>query len=161
MSNMKNAVYDFAERSVLCWLATVSDDLQPNVSPKEMFVLHDENTLLIANIASPISVRNILRNKKVSVSMVDIFAQKGFKIYGTAEILEKDHVMYLEREKILTDKYSSKFPIKSIIEVTITRIFPILAPSYLLFPDTTEEMQIESATRRYEEVKSGNSHGDQ
>ena len=45
--------------SVLCWLATVDDHGMPNVSPKEIFCCHGERELLIANIASPQSVRNI------------------------------------------------------------------------------------------------------
>ena len=67
---------------VLCWLATVDKDQQPNVSPKEMFTYLDDHTLLIANIASPNSVRNIAQQPKVSVSFVDVFTQKGFKLKG-------------------------------------------------------------------------------
>ena len=47
------------DRSVLCWLATVDADGQPNVSPKEIFCAIDDVTLLIAEIASPVSRRNI------------------------------------------------------------------------------------------------------
>ena len=41
------------EQSVLCWLATVSADGIPNVSPKEAFLHDGEGRLLVANIASP------------------------------------------------------------------------------------------------------------
>lgn len=137
------------EQSVLCWLATVDNELQPNVSPKEMFVLKDENKLLIANIASPVSVRNIKSNAKVSVSLVDVFRQKGVKLYGLAKIIERDDPEFASAQKLLTDKFSDRFPIRSVIEVEITKVFPILAPSYILFPETTEEAQIESARKRY------------
>jgi hypothetical protein len=52
-------VQESATRSVLCWLATVDEVGQPNVSPKEIFAGFDSNHLVIANIASPKSGRNI------------------------------------------------------------------------------------------------------
>ena len=50
---------------VLCWLATVDALGQPNVSPKEVFAVIDEEHLVIAHIASPTSVKNVLQNPKV------------------------------------------------------------------------------------------------
>nr|MCU0806126.1 pyridoxamine 5'-phosphate oxidase family protein [Burkholderiales bacterium] len=52
-------VLDFIRRSVLCWLATVDANGTPNVSPKEVFCAHGREGVLIANIASPTSVRNL------------------------------------------------------------------------------------------------------
>ena len=49
----------WADKSVLCWLSTASAEGIPNVSPKELFVFDENNMLLIANIASPQSIRNI------------------------------------------------------------------------------------------------------
>lgn len=60
---------------VLCWWATADEQGQPNVSPKEVFAVVDDQHLLIANIASPVSVRNIQHNPKVCVSIIDIFVQ--------------------------------------------------------------------------------------
>lgn len=48
---MKMDLNTYCESSVLCWLATVSHTLVPNVSPKEIFTLWDDERLLIANIA--------------------------------------------------------------------------------------------------------------
>jgi predicted pyridoxine 5'-phosphate oxidase superfamily flavin-nucleotide-binding protein len=84
-----NEVKKYIDNSVLCWLATCSKDGEPNVSPKEMFTYKDENTLLIANIASPSSIANIQENPKVCVSFVEVFVQKGFKIKGNAIIIAK------------------------------------------------------------------------
>ncbi|MDA9639519.1 pyridoxamine 5'-phosphate oxidase family protein [SAR116 cluster bacterium] len=49
-------VKDYIERSVLCWLATVDGD-QPSVSPKEIFTNYGDDTIMIANIASPQSIK--------------------------------------------------------------------------------------------------------
>ena len=78
--------------SVLCWLATVDDDGVTNNSPKEVFVPYGSNELLIADIASPNSVKNIIINPNVCVSFVHVFKQKGFKLKGVASYFKKTHL---------------------------------------------------------------------
>ncbi len=135
---------------ILCWLATVDENQQPNVSPKEMFTHLDDHTLLIANLASPSSVRNIAQQPKVSVSFVDVFIQKGFKLKGEAQLITKEDSSYAVNAKRLTDLFSDKFPIQSIIEIKVTKVDTIQAPSYWLFPNsTTEQSQIEGAMKTY------------
>ncbi len=139
-----------ATRSVLCWLATVSADGQPNVSPKEVFAVFDTNHLVIANIASPTSARNIEVNQLVCVSFVDVFVQKGFKVLGTARSLRKTESEFTVWSAPLLAKAGPRFPIHSVIVVKATAVEPILAPSYRLYAaETTEESQVASAMRTY------------
>ena len=110
----------------------------------------DEHTLLIAHLASPHSVRNIRRHPKVCVSFVEVFVQKGYKLKGEARIIDKQDEDFPAKFRRITDKYSDRFPIQAIIEVHVTAVDPILAPSYMFFPEeTTEESQVESAKRTY------------
>jgi predicted pyridoxine 5'-phosphate oxidase superfamily flavin-nucleotide-binding protein len=142
-------VIKYIEQSVLCWLATSDKDNFPNVSPKEMFVQFEENKILIANIASPNSVANILENNNVCLSFVDVLVQKGFKIKGQAKIIYKNDTDFEIKLKPLTTLYSDKFPISAIIEITAQKFESIMAPSYFLYSETTEEMQIKSAMDTY------------
>lgn len=87
-------VQDFASRSILCWLATVGKNGQPNVSPKEIFAVIDAEHLVIANIASPASAQNIEANPLVCVSFVDVFVQKGFKVSGEARNVRKQDTTF-------------------------------------------------------------------
>ncbi len=64
------ALRDAARRSVLCWLATVDADGQPNVSPKEVWAIADDQHVVIAHIASPVSARNIAQQPQVC--LIDI-----------------------------------------------------------------------------------------
>ncbi len=137
------------DKSVLCWLATVSEENQPNVAPKEIFNYYKSDKIIIANIASPQSVKNIRANKKVCLSFIDILVQKGFKVTGHAEIINNSHPDFSEMEKVLLKMTEGKFPFKTIICITIIKIKPILAPRYILFPGTTEEEQIDSAKAAY------------
>lgn len=137
------------DKSVLCWLATVSLDGEPNVSPKEIFNYYKTDSIIIANIASPQSVKNIKQNKNVCLSFIDVLVQKGFQVKGTAEIIDKTNTEFQEMENILTQMTEGKFPFTTITKITISQTKPIIAPKYILYPETTEEEQIESAKKAY------------
>lgn len=142
-------IKQYIDQSVLCWLATSDEDNFPNVSPKEMFTFVEENKLLIANIASPNSIQNIKVNNKVCVSFVDVFVQKGFKIKGIARIIDENDVDFETKVGIIKSLFTDKFPIHQLIEIEAQKIESIKAPSYLMFPDITEQEQIESAKQTY------------
>lgn len=137
------------DKSVLCWLATASSDLQPNVSPKEIFTHYKTGEIIVANIASPQTIKNIKENENVCLSFIDIFVQKGFQIKGKAEIIDKTSSEYFEMEKILSNLADGKFPFSTITKISIKQIKPIIAPSYIFFPETKEEEQIKKAKDNY------------
>ncbi len=147
---LSSEVRNSAARSVLCWLATVDANGQPNVSPKEIFAALDTENLVIANIASPTSVRNIEVNPLVSVSFIDIFVQKGFKVTGVARNVRRQDTEFSRWAAPLEEKTGARFPIHSVMVIRATAIEPILAPSYRLYPtETTEQSQTASAMRAY------------
>jgi len=140
----------FIQRSILCWLATVDVHGQPNVSPKEVFAAFDENHLVIAHIASPISVRNIQQNPKVCVSLIDIFVQKGWKLIGHAQYVNASDEAFYAYAKPLLAMAGGKFNIQAVLVVKVEQAHPILAPSYLFYPSTTtEEGQMDAAMKTY------------
>ena len=141
-------VASMAKSCVLCWLATSNSDLQPNVSPKEVFAAVNDR-VIIANIKSPQSTRNLKANPQVCVAFVDVFLQKGFQVHGTARLLNREDSKFEEYHKTLAEIAGPEFPFATIIEVTPKNVKPIIAPRYVLFPDTTEEEQIESAMKGY------------
>jgi predicted pyridoxine 5'-phosphate oxidase superfamily flavin-nucleotide-binding protein len=139
-----------AEQSVLCWLATADEFGQPNVSPKEIFAIVDDEHIVIANIASPQSAKNIRKNEKVCVSFIDVFAQKGFKVFGIASDVKPQATDYKRCVEPLQKMVGDRFPIHSVFLVRATIIEPILAPSYRLYPlETTEASQVRAALETY------------
>jgi predicted pyridoxine 5'-phosphate oxidase superfamily flavin-nucleotide-binding protein len=94
ISMLAPEVIDCAKRAVLCWLATVDADGVPNVSPKEVWATIGDRHVVVANIASPVSVRNIAANAAVCVSFVDVFVQKGFKVKGRASVVRPGDAEY-------------------------------------------------------------------
>jgi uncharacterized protein len=146
------AVLERLKNCVLIWLATVDANGMPSVSPKEIFAPEGKNGLLIANVASPNSIKNIGQHNKVCISFVDVFVQRGYKLYGHAQMLETSAPDYATRAEPLLKIAGEKFPIRSVIAVNIERVIPIVAPRYALYPDTTQAAQVGRAVARYNRV---------
>ena len=139
-----------AERSVLCWLATASATGQPNVSPKELFAVVDDEHVVVANIASPTSAKNIRANAQVCLSFVDVFAQKGYKVIGEARDVTLADTEFARWAEPLQKMAGGRFPIRSVFVIHATAVEAIIAPSYRFYPsETTEASQIEAALRSY------------
>ncbi|MEM1329156.1 MAG: pyridoxamine 5'-phosphate oxidase family protein [Planctomycetota bacterium] len=142
------------ERSVLCWLATASvasgDEVsvEPSVSPKELWVAMPER-VLIANVASAHSMRNVKSCGRVCVAFLDVFRQKGVQVYGPAEVVNKSDERFAGLATPLLEMAGEDFPFASLFLVTPERTREIVAPRYRLFPETTEGSQIESALDTY------------
>jgi predicted pyridoxine 5'-phosphate oxidase superfamily flavin-nucleotide-binding protein len=147
---LTDSVRDAASHSVLCWLATVDAEGQPNVSPKEVWAIADEQHVVVAHIASPISARNIAQQPQVCLSFVDVFVQKGFKLLGTAREVRAADPEFATWAKPLLAMVGQRFVIHSVLVIRVTSVAPIVAPSYRFYPDeTTEASQVESAMRAY------------
>ena len=146
---LTSEVKQYIDQSVLCWLATAATDHMHNVSPKEVFTFFDDQHLIIANIASPKSVKNIQANPKVCVSFIDILVQKGFQLKGVASIASKKAADYSEMEAKLLEITQGNYPFSTITKIKVEQVTPIIAPTYHLYPDATENQQIESAKKTY------------
>ena len=136
------------ESSVLCWLATIDESGSPSVSPKEVFAALGDH-LVIAHIASPGSVRNIEGNPKVCASMIDVFEQRGHKLYGMASLAWVGTDEYAAWVPPLEAITQGAYPIKAVIRVEVERIEPILAPSYFLYPDVSATDRRAATLRTY------------
>lgn len=146
---LNDAIKKSIDTCVLCWLASCDDQFLPNVSPKEIFTHYKENYIIIANIASPQTVKNIKINSKVCISFVDVIIQKGFQLKGTATISDKGSEEFNEMESKLVKMTAGKYPFSSITKIRIDSAKPILAPSYLMYPEMDDEERIASAKKAY------------
>lgn len=150
---LTNHVKEYIDRSVLCWLATVDQLGRPNVSPKEIFSALGDSDLVIANIASPNSVRNLRGNSNACVSFIDVFVQKGYKLLGRAEVIEASDRRFPEFAAPLLEMTKGVFPILSVIRLTVEGVTPIVAPSYAMVAKTTEASQVQCAMKTYGVVR--------
>ena len=110
------------------FVATVSPDGTPNLSPKGTIIAWDENTLAFANIRSPQTMRNLRNNPSIEINVVDPFSRKGFRFKGVAEIISNGK----KYDKILShyQKSGVKSSIKSIVLVNVKKVNEVISPLY-------------------------------
>lgn len=138
-----------AGNAVLCWLASCGPDAGPSVSPKEIWTLDGSDRVLIADIASAGSLRNLRGNPKVCVSFVDIFRQRGWKLYGEAELIAAEDPRFADIAAPVLELAGADYPLRHVIVTHIARAARIMAPSYRLFPGRSEAERIGQAHRAY------------
>jgi predicted pyridoxine 5'-phosphate oxidase superfamily flavin-nucleotide-binding protein len=79
---------EMVERLRLCYVATVTPDGKPNLSPKGSLKVWDDETVVFAYIASPGTMRNLRSNPFIEINLVDPFLRRGFRFKGRAEVCE-------------------------------------------------------------------------
>jgi uncharacterized protein len=115
----------------LGFVATVSPDGSPNLSPKGTIASWDEDHLVFADIRSPGTVANLRRNPAVEVNVVDVLSRKGYRFKGTAEVFtegdtfERGIRFYEQRGTV-----KARQRIRSIVIVAVVHAFAVTSPAY-------------------------------
>lgn len=128
MSKITQEIKDFLDLQKLGYVATVSSDGTPNLSPKGTIIGWSDNQLAFADIRSPDTMENLKTNPNVEINVIDPLLRKGFLFRGLAKIL-KDSPMY---DDILNHYRNNgiKSPIGSIVLVDVTDISEVTSPLY-------------------------------
>jgi len=132
---LTDSIESFLKRQKLGYVATVSENNTPNLSPKGTIIVWDSNTLAFADIRSPDTIKNLQTNPHLEINVIDPILRKGFLFQGTAKILT-DGDLY---EKILNHYRTNgvKSPIGSIVLVHVSDVEEVTSPLYDL--GATEE----------------------
>ena len=145
---MVNPLEEYVARSVLCWLATVDETGAPNLSPKEVFGLFD-GRIVIANIASPRSSRNLKSNPHACVSLLDIFEQKGVRVTGLGAVCLADDVEMAGARALLNTLTDGRFPFSEIFVIEVGDVQSYSAPSWHLYPEVDPAERRAGVLRSY------------
>ena len=118
----------FVNFKKLGYVATVSNDNTPNLSPKGTIMVLDEFHIAFANIQSPNTVENLKHNSSIEVNVVDPFSRRGYRFKGTAEVVSSGDKF----DKIISYYKTSgvKSSIKSVILVKIEKLNEVFSPLY-------------------------------
>jgi len=121
-------IKDFLDLQRLGYVATVSLDGKPNISPKGTIIAWTSEVLAFADIRSPDTVKNLQSNPNVEINVIDPLLRKGYLFKGQARII-KDTSLY---EEILAHyrKKGIKSPINSIVLVDISEVSEVTSPLY-------------------------------
>jgi len=121
-------IKNFLNLQKLGYVATVSSDGKPNISPKGTIIGWSSETLAFADIRSPDTMKNLIDNPNVEINVIDPLLRKGYLFQGTARILQ-DGTLYQE----ILNHYRQngiKSPINSIILVDVSCISDVISPLY-------------------------------
>lgn len=114
----------------LGYVATVSSDGRPNLSPKGSVAVWDDDHLVFADIESPRTIRNLETNPHVEINVVDPQVRKGYRFEGTAKVLRAGDLYW----KIL-DRYKAEGAdirrVRAIVLVDVQAAAPVVSPCYL------------------------------
>jgi uncharacterized protein len=112
----------------LGFVATVCADGTPNVSPKATFAVLDDRTIAFGEIRSPGTMRNLKTNPRIEVNFVDPFVRKGYRLAGTATLVERGEPGF----DVLLPSLGSTLAhrIQAIVTISVTKAMPLTSPAY-------------------------------
>jgi predicted pyridoxine 5'-phosphate oxidase superfamily flavin-nucleotide-binding protein len=115
----------------LGFVATVTPDGRPNVSPKGTTRLWDDERLFFADIASPGTVENLSTNPHIEINVVDPMTRKGFRFTGMAAVHTSGEA-YERGLEILRAQGSSASDdrVRSIVVIDVTDAAALVSPAY-------------------------------
>ena len=70
----------FVNSQKLGYVATISSDGTPNLSPKGTISILDDSRLVFANIRSPQTIENLKKNTSIEINVIDPFFTNGIPI---------------------------------------------------------------------------------
>ncbi len=127
MQKIPENVKQFLSTQKLGYVATISDDDTPNLSPKGTIISWDDQ-LAFADIRSPNTMRNLEKNPHLEINVIDPLLRKGFRFKGKGTVI-KDGSVY---DAILSHyrQIGVKSPIGGIVLVDVTEISEVTSPLY-------------------------------
>ena len=128
MISIPKDIKNFVNFQKLGYVATISNDGTPNLSPKGTIAVIDESTMVFADIRSPHTMQNLQENPSIEINVVDPFQRSGYRFKGDGKIINDGS----EFDKIL-DYYTKagvKSKINSVVLVDVKSMSEVTSPSY-------------------------------
>ena len=128
MTEFDDEIRNFVNFQKLGYVATISSDGSPNLSPKGTIAILDDSRLVFANIRSPQTVKNLIKNPSIEINVIDPFSRMGYRFKGIANILSEGD----DFKKILDyfEKKGIKSKISDIVVVDVKSFSKVTSPSY-------------------------------
>ena len=128
MISIPDNIKNFVNFQKLGYVATISKDGTPNLSPKGTIAVIDKSTLVFADIRSPQTIQNLQENPSIEINVVDPFQRLGYRFKGNGRIINEGS----EFDRVL-DYYVNlgvKSKISSIVMVDVKSMSEVTSPSY-------------------------------
>ena len=128
MGLITNEMKELIEKQKLGYVATVSPDNTPNLSPKGTLTVWNDEHLIFADIKSPKTMSNLEENPSVEINVVDPISRKGYRFKGVSTIISSG----TEFDKIIIHYMDKgiKSKINKIVLIKVTSTNQITSPLY-------------------------------
>ena len=128
MTEFNDEIKNLVNFQKLGYVATVSPDGTPNLSPKGTIAILDDSRLVFANIRSPKTIDNLTKNPSIEINVIDPFSRMGYRFKGLGKILSEGE----DFENILDYfiQKGIKSNISHIVLVDVKFFSEITSPSY-------------------------------
>ena len=112
----------------LGFIATVTADGKPNLSPKGTTRAWDDDHLVFADICSPGTIENLQLNPAIEINVVDPIMRKGYRFKGEAVVLSSGP-QYDEIETWFRAR-GSQNAFRHIVLVKVSYAAELVSPAY-------------------------------
>jgi predicted pyridoxine 5'-phosphate oxidase superfamily flavin-nucleotide-binding protein len=138
MATLTDDMKDMVGRLRLCYVATVTPQGRPNLSPKGSLKVIDDDHLAFIDIMSPDTMRNLAANPYVEINMVDPLLRRGYRFKGVCEILREGPI-FDEVANELWTREGKQYPANAVVQVKVERALPVRSPAYVFNKGVKEE----------------------
>ena len=122
----------------LCYVATVTPEGKPNLSPKGSLKVLDDEHLAFADIMSPATMRNLKTNPAIEVNLVDPFLRRGYRFKGTCEI-HREGAVFDSVANELWVREGRQYPVNAVVRIKVEQALPVKSPAYVFNKGVKEE----------------------
>ncbi len=113
------------------FVATVTPDGAPAVSPKGTFLVLDDQTIAYSDIRSPGTRHNLTANPAVEVNFIDPFRRIAVRAAGSAVLHSKGSDWFIAHHPQWLDAFGDLAKrIRSLVEITLHHAQMIWTPPY-------------------------------
>ena len=122
-------IQEFILHQRLGFVASISENNHPCISPRGTIIPWGKNKLAFADIKSPRTSHNLINGGVVEICIIDPLLRRGYRFIGNAKLLDKTSLEYdrlLSKYKIMGIKSS----INDIIITSVDVIETIHSPLY-------------------------------
>jgi len=122
----------------LCYVASVTPDGKPNLSPKGSLRVVDDSRLAFADIMSPATMRNLAVNPFIEVNIVHPFLRRGYRVKGRADIVTEGETFDLVAND-LWQRDGRQYPVNAVVVIAVETALPVRSPAYVFNKGVKEE----------------------
>ncbi|HKU84717.1 MAG TPA: pyridoxamine 5'-phosphate oxidase family protein [Casimicrobiaceae bacterium] len=122
----------------LCYVATVTPEGRPNLSPKGSLRVVDGDHLAFADIMSPQTMRNLKANPYIEINIVHPFLRRGYRFKGRCDIVTEGATFELVANE-LWQREGRQYPVNAVVSIEVEAALPVRSPAYVFNKGVKEE----------------------